>query len=103
MLHFNDIIKTRCQTTRLILSPLFVTNQSVQAVNGCHQMIFFCSVIKLNIFCFMRKMMHHLKSLIFDCLSFTEGLITSMSATDREAPAFNRRSTTSVLPFPAAQ
>ena len=36
--------------------------------------------------------MHHLKSLIFDCLSFTEGLITSLSSTDREAPDFNRRS-----------
>ena len=42
-------------------------------------------------------MLHHLKSLIFDCLSFTEGLITSLSTTDRAAPDFNRRSTTSEL------
>jgi hypothetical protein len=38
----------------------------------------------------------HCKSLIFDCLSFTEGLITSLSTTDREALAINRMSTTSV-------
>jgi hypothetical protein len=48
-------------------------------------------------------MTHHLKSLIFDCLSFTEGLITLMSSTDGGAPAFNRRSTSSILPFPVAQ
>jgi len=48
-------------------------------------------------------MMRHLKSLIFDCLSSTEGLITSLSTTDGEAPAFNRRSTTAVLPSHAAQ
>jgi hypothetical protein len=42
--------------------------------------------------------MSHLKSLIFDCLSFTEGLITLLLTTDREAPALNRRSTTSVVP-----
>jgi hypothetical protein len=47
-------------------------------------------------------MSHHLKSLIFDCLSFTEGLITSLSTTDRDAPDFNRRSTTSELPLAAA-
>ena len=63
---------------------------------------FFCNVIKLYIFCFRSKMTRHLKSLIFDCLSFTEGLITSSSTTDREAPAFKRRSTTSVLPTSAA-
>jgi hypothetical protein len=40
--------------------------------------------------------------LIFDWLSFTEGLITSLFTTDREAPDFNRRSTISVLPFIAA-
>jgi hypothetical protein len=27
----------------LILSPLLVTNQSVQAVNGCYEIIFFSS------------------------------------------------------------
>ena len=47
-------------------------------------------------------MTRHCKSLIFDCLNFTEGLITSLSTTDREAPDFNRRSTTSVLPSSAA-
>jgi hypothetical protein len=44
----------------------------------------------------------HLKGLIFDCLSFTEGLITSLSTTGGEAPAFNSRSTTSVWPSLAA-
>jgi hypothetical protein len=31
--------------------------------------------------------MCHLKSLIFDCISFTEGLITSLFTADSEAPA----------------
>jgi hypothetical protein len=48
-------------------------------------------------------MMRYLNSLIFECLSFTEGLITSLFSTDREAPDFNRRSTTSVLPSHAAK
>jgi hypothetical protein len=52
---------------------------------------------------FRSKMMRHLKSLIFDCLSFTEGLITWLFSTDKEAPAFNKWSTTSVLPLSAAQ
>jgi hypothetical protein len=43
--------------------------------------------------------MHHLKSLIFDCLSFTDGLITLLFTTDSEAPAFSKRSTISVLPI----
>jgi hypothetical protein len=40
----------------------------------------------------------YLKNLAFDCLSFTEGLITSLFTTAGEAPDFNRSSTTSVLP-----
>jgi hypothetical protein len=48
-------------------------------------------------------MVRQLKRLICDCLSFTEGLITSMVTTDREDPAFNRWSTTSVLPPIAAK
>jgi hypothetical protein len=44
-----------------------------------------------------------LKSLIFDCISFTGGLIICLVTTDREAPAFNRRSTASVLPPSAAE
>ena len=47
-------------------------------------------------------MTHHLKSLIFDSLIFIEGLITSLSTIDGEAPAFNRWSTNSVLPVTAA-
>ena len=47
--------------------------------------------------------MRHLKSLIFECLSFTEGLITSLFITDREAPDLKRRSTTSVFPLRAAR
>ena len=47
--------------------------------------------------------MHHLKSLIFDCISFTEGLITLLFTTDNEAPAINRRSTTSVVRPSAAK
>jgi hypothetical protein len=48
-------------------------------------------------------MTRHLKSLIFDSLSFTEGLITALSTTDGEAPAFNRMSTNSVSPVCAAK
>jgi hypothetical protein len=48
-------------------------------------------------------MTRHLKSLISDSLSFTECLITILSTTDGEAPDFNRRSTTSVLPANAAK
>ena len=47
-------------------------------------------------------MTRHLKSLILDCLSFTEGLFTLLSNADSEARFFNRRSTTFVLPFAAA-
>ena len=89
--------------TRLILSPFLVTNQSVQAVNGCHEIFFLGNVINLYIFCFRSKMTRHLKSLIFDSLNFSEGLITSLSTTDGEAPAFNRMSTNSVSPFHAAK
>ena len=42
--------------------------------------------------------MCHLKSLIFDCISFTECLITSLSTADSEAPASNRTFVTSVCP-----
>ena len=46
--------------------------------------------------------MCHLKSLIFDCISFTEGLITSLSTADSEAPASSRTFITSVCPPHAA-
>ena len=46
--------------------------------------------------------MRLLKSLIFDCLSFTESVITSLFTTDREAPASNSRHATSFLPIIAA-
>ena len=48
-------------------------------------------------------MTRHLKSLIFDSLSFSEGLITLLSTTDGEAPAFNRMSTTIISPFATAE
>jgi hypothetical protein len=48
-------------------------------------------------------MTRYLKSLIFECLSFTEGLIILLVITDSEAPDFNRRSMTSVLPSRAAR
>jgi hypothetical protein len=38
---FDQTIQTRCHTTRLILFPFLATNQSVQAVNGCHLILFF--------------------------------------------------------------
>jgi hypothetical protein len=47
-------------------------------------------------------MTRHLKSLIFDYLSFTDCLITALSTTNGDAPDFNRRSTNSVLPVFAA-
>jgi hypothetical protein len=48
-------------------------------------------------------MTRHLRSFIFDCLSFTEGLFTTLSSTNREAPDFNRRYTISVSPIDAAE
>ena len=51
----------------------------------------------------MTFLMCHLKSLIFDCLSFTEGLITGLFTADSEAPASIRTFVTSVYPFSAAQ
>jgi hypothetical protein len=39
-----------------------------------------------------------LKSLIFDCISFTEGLITCLLTADSEAPASTRTFVTSVFP-----
>jgi hypothetical protein len=47
-------------------------------------------------------MTRHLKSLIFDCLSFTEGLTTSVFTTDGEAPFSNSSFTTPILPCIAA-
>ena len=48
-------------------------------------------------------MTHHLKGLIFDCLSFTEGLFTPTVTADREAPLLNRYFTTLVWPYLAAR
>ena len=47
--------------------------------------------------------MCHLKSLIINCLSFTECLITSMSRADTGAPASTRTFVTSVFPSSAAR
>jgi hypothetical protein len=47
-------------------------------------------------------MTRHLKRLIFDSPSFTEGLITCLFTTDGEAPDFNRETTPSALLFVAA-
>jgi hypothetical protein len=47
-------------------------------------------------------MMRHLKSLIFNCLSFIEGLITCLFTADVEAPALNRSVTISLWPCDAA-
>jgi hypothetical protein len=44
----------------------------------------------------------HLKSLIFDCISFTEGLITCLFTANSEAPASIRIFVTSVFPSCAA-
>ena len=46
--------------------------------------------------------MCHLKSLIFDCISFTECLITLWSTAVSEAPASSRTFVTSVSPSSAA-
>ena len=46
--------------------------------------------------------MCHLKSLIFDCISFTEGLITLLFTADSKAPAFTKTFVTSVCPSTAA-
>ena len=42
--------------------------------------------------------MCHLKSLIFDCISFTEGLITCLFTADSMAPASTRTFVISVFP-----
>ena len=47
--------------------------------------------------------MCHFKSLIFDCLSFTECLITILSTADSDAPASSKIFAISVFPFSAAQ
>ena len=47
--------------------------------------------------------MCHLKSLIFDCISFTECLITCLLTAVSEAPASTRTFITSVFPIHAAR
>ena len=47
--------------------------------------------------------MCHLKSLIFDCLSFSECLITILSTADSEAPVSSKTFATYVFPSSAAQ
>ena len=47
-------------------------------------------------------MTRHLNSSIFDCLSFTESLITFLVTTDGEAPESKRSFTTSDLAYTAA-
>ena len=51
----------------------------------------------------MTFLMCHFKSLIFDCLSFTECLITILSTADSDTPASSKTFATSVFPFSAAQ
>jgi hypothetical protein len=50
----------------------------------------------------MTFLIRHLNGLIFDCLSFTEGLITSVFTVDSEAPASSNTSVTSMWPSRAA-
>ena len=50
LFQFNEIIKTRHNMTHLILSLLLVTNQSVQAINGYHQIIFFATSLNSTFF-----------------------------------------------------
>jgi hypothetical protein len=57
---------------------------------------------KYDLMAAINSLKRYFKSLIFDCLSFTECLITLLFTTDGEAPDFNRRSTTSVCPNLAA-
>ena len=47
-------------------------------------------------------MTRNLKTLIFDCLCLTEGLITFLLTTDGEGSVFNSSSTTFVWPLYAA-
>ena len=47
-------------------------------------------------------MTHQLTSLMIDCLSFTEGLITRLFTTEGEAPVSNSKCATSEFPFSAA-
>ena len=50
----------------------------------------------------MTFLIRHLKGLIFDCLSFTKGLITFLSTVDNGAPAPSSTSVTSLWPYLAA-
>jgi hypothetical protein len=45
------------------------------------------------------KIIHHLKGLIFDCLSFTEVLFTTLPTVESEAPASSNTFATSLWPF----
>ena len=51
----------------------------------------------------MTFLIHHLNGLIFDCLSFTEGLITCLPTVESEAPASSKTFVTSLWPFDAAR
>jgi hypothetical protein len=51
----------------------------------------------------MTFLIRQLKGLIFDCLSFTEGLITCLPTVESEAPASSNTFVTSVWPFDAAR
>jgi hypothetical protein len=50
----------------------------------------------IDYFCNIKLCFPHLKSLIFDCLSLTEGLITCLSTVDSEAPAASKTAVTSL-------
>jgi hypothetical protein len=51
----------------------------------------------------MTFLIRHLKGLIFDCLTFTDDLVTSLSTLEREAPPSSNTFVTSLWPFDAAK
>jgi hypothetical protein len=93
-------------------TELFVDKEISKTDEALHdECIFLMEKIKYQMYrvtyCFNRVIELNQKILILSkCLtfpSFTEGLITSLPITDREASDFNKRSTTSVLPSHAAK
>jgi hypothetical protein len=60
------------------------------------------TVCLIFIFFILDDILHSsLERLIFDCLSFTEGLITCLSIVESDAPASSNTSVTSLWPFDA--
>ena len=99
-LNVNDFSSNLHKQHNFILQKYFINNSVVIITykNHCSSQI----LLKLTLSDSVQSH-DHLKRLIFDCISFTEGLITSLSTADIEAPASTRNFVTSLLPCHAAR